>query len=125
MSSRKLIVFVAALLVTVGLSAQNMTSSPFSRYAYGDINENVPTAFRSMGGVGIGMRDDRAINPSQPASFTVCDSLTFMMDIAACVNWSRYRDAGGMKNKRKPGVRDFAVPALETLDSDVGRFAAV
>lgn len=99
MSSRKLIVFVAALMVTVGLSAQNMTSSPFSRYAYGDINENVPTAFRSMGGVGIGMRDNRAINPSQPASFTACDSLTFMMDIAACVNWSRYHDAGGMKNK--------------------------
>lgn len=99
MSSRKLIVFVAALMVTVGVSAQNMTSSPFSRYAYGDINENVPTAFRSMGGVGIGMRDNRAINPSQPASFTACDSLTFMMDIAACVNWSRYRDAGGMKNK--------------------------
>lgn len=81
------------------LSAQNMTSSPYSRYAYGDLNENVPTAYRGMGGVGIGMRSNRAINSAQPASFTACDSLTFMFDLAASVNWNRYRDAGGMKNK--------------------------
>lgn len=81
------------------LSAQNMTSSPFSRYAYGDLNENVPTGYRAMGGVGFGMRNNRAINPSQPASYTSCDTLTFMFDLAASANWSRYRDAGGMKNK--------------------------
>lgn len=81
------------------VSAQNMTSSPFSRYAYGDMNENVPTGYRAMGGVGFGLRNNKAINPSQPASYTACDSLTFMFDIAASVNWSRYNDAGGMKNK--------------------------
>ena len=81
------------------LFAQNMTSSPYSRYAYGDLNENVPVAYRSMGGVGFGMRNNRAINPSQPASFTACDSLTFMFDIAASANWSNYKDAGGVKNK--------------------------
>ena len=81
------------------LSAQNMTSSPYSRYAYGDMNENVPTAYRSMGGVGFGMRNNRAINPAQPASYTSCDSLTFMFDIAASANWSHYKDAGGVRNK--------------------------
>ena len=81
------------------LSAQNMTSSPFSRYAYGDLNENVPTGYRAMGGVGFGMRSNRAINPAQPASYTACDSLTFMMDVAASASWSHYTDAGGVKNK--------------------------
>ena len=81
------------------LSAQNLTSSPYSRYAYGDLNENVPTGYRGMGGVGFGMRNNKAINPSQPASFTACDSLTFMMDVAASVNWSRYQDATGQRNK--------------------------
>ena len=76
-----------------------MTSSPYSRYAYGDLNENVPTGYRGMGGVGIGMRNNRAINSAQPASYTSCDSMTFMFDIAASVNWSRYRDGSGMKNK--------------------------
>ena len=81
------------------LSAQNLTSSPYSRYAYGDLNENVPTAFRAMGGVGFGMRNNRAINPSQPASYTACDTLTFMFDIAASASWSRYQDATGKRNK--------------------------
>lgn len=87
------------LVLGTGLMAQNMTSSPFSRFAYGDLNENVPTGYRAMGGVGIGMRNNRAICPTQPASYTACDTLTFMMDIAASANWSRYHDAYGMRNK--------------------------
>ena len=97
--TKKYHILLAVLLMSVGLSAQNMTSSPFSRFAYGDLNENVPTGYRAMGGVGIGMRNNRAINPSQPASYTACDTLTFMFDVAASASWSRYRDAGGLKNK--------------------------
>ena len=89
--------------------AQNMTSSPFSRYAYGDMNENVPTAYRAMGGVGFGMRNNRAINPAQPASFTSCDTLTFMFDIAASANWSRYRDVNGMRNKANGNLEYVAL----------------
>ena len=95
----KFIGLFAALLLSVGLSAQNMTSSPYSRYAYGDMNENVPAGYRAMGGVGFGMRSNRAINPAQPASYTSGDSLTFMFDVAASACWSHYRDAGGVKNK--------------------------
>ena len=95
---RTIFLLVAIVVATTGI-AQNMTSSPFSRDAYGDMNENVPAGYRAMGGVGFGMRNNRAINPAQPASYTSCDSLTFMFDIAASANWSRYRDAGGMKNK--------------------------
>lgn len=93
------IFLLIAVVVTANGMAQNMTSSPYSRYAYGDLNENVPTAYRAMGGIGFGMRNNRAINPSQPASYTSCDTLTFMMDVAASANWSRYNDAGGKKNK--------------------------
>ncbi len=100
MKTKRIIVFLwAALLLSLGVRAQNMTSSPFSRYAYGDMNENVPTGYRAMGGVGFGMRANRAINPAQPASYTSCDSLTFMFDIAASASWSHYQDAGGVKNK--------------------------
>ena len=87
------------MLICGMVSAQNLTNSPFSRFAYGDLNENVPTAYRAMGGVGFGMRSNTAINPSQPASFTSIDTLTFMMDVAASACWSRYQDATGMRNK--------------------------
>ena len=63
------------------------------------MNENVPTAYRGMGGIGFGMRSNTAINPSQPASYTSIDTLTFMMDVAASASWSRYQDASGMRNK--------------------------
>ena len=87
------------VLAVPSLLAQNGTSSPFSRYAYGELNDNVPNTYRAMGGVGIGMRNNRVINSAQPASYTACDSLTFMFDLAASVMWSRYSDATGMRNK--------------------------
>ena len=92
-------ILFAVLLLSIGVRAQNLTSSPYSRYAYGDMNENVPSAFRGMGGVGFGMRSNKAINPCQPASYTACDTLTFMMDVAASANWSRYQDVSGMRNR--------------------------
>lgn len=79
--------------------AQNSTSSPYSRYGYGELNDNVPGSFRGMGGVGTGMRDKRVINPSQPASFSVVDSTTFMFDLGMSAMWSRYGDAIGSRNK--------------------------
>ena len=79
--------------------AQNNTSSPFSCYGLGDVNDNVPNTYRAMGSVGIGMRNNKVICPSQPASFTACDSLTFMFDLAADLMWTYYGDDAGKKNK--------------------------
>ena len=85
--------------LTLAVGAQNMTSSPYSRFAYGDLGDDTPNTFRGMGGVGIGMRSDKAINPQQPASFTGCDSTTFMFDLAGSVMWTTYADATGRRNK--------------------------
>lgn len=103
MDMRKRFVYIVSLCLMVlavpSLSAQNGTSSPFSRYAYGELNDNVPNTYRAMGGVGTGMRNNKVINSAQPASYTACDSLTFMFDLSASVMWSRYSDATGMRNK--------------------------
>lgn len=93
------IILCASVLLTPMLSAQNATSSPFSRTAYGELNDNVPNTFRAMGGVGIGMRNNKVICSAQPASYTACDSLTFMFDLGASVMWSRYQEAGAARNK--------------------------
>ena len=117
MTKRKSIILIAALLMSFGAMAQNLTSSPYSRYAYGDLNENVPTAYRAMGGVGFGMRSNKAINPSQPASYTACDTLTFMFDIAASASWSRYRDSSG---KRKRGNGNLEYVTMNSLFGNDG-----
>ena len=59
------------------------TASPFSRYGYGEFQSPVSGALLSMGGLGYGMRTNRVINPSNPASYSSIDSLTFMMDFGA------------------------------------------
>lgn len=87
------------LIGSAGILAQNNTSSPYSRFGYGELNDNVPGAYRALGGVGIGMRSNKVINPSQPASYTVVDSTTFMFDLAASAMWDQYKDASGVRNK--------------------------
>lgn len=95
---RLLLIYLLALLA-VAVGAQNMTSSPYSRFAYGDLGDYAPNTYRGMGGVGIGMRTNKAINPMQPASYTGCDSATFMFDLAGSVMWTTYADAYGRRNK--------------------------
>lgn len=86
-------------LFALGALAQNATSSPSSRFGYGELNDNVPGAYRAMGGVGVGMRSSKAINSAQPASYTACDSVTFMFDIAGSLLYTNYGDAFGTRNK--------------------------
>lgn len=100
MDARKYI-FLTLFVLTFGameVVSQNGTNSPYSRYGYGELNDNTPGAYRAMGGVGIGMRSNKVINPSQPATYTAGDSLTFMFDIAASGMWDQYKDASGSRN---------------------------
>jgi len=85
--------------MTLGVWAQNATSSPSSRFGYGELNDNLPGAYRAMGGVGMGMRSNKAINPAQPASYTACDSMTFMFDLAGSFLYTNYGDSYGQRNR--------------------------
>ena len=105
---RYIVLLTGVLLLPFSASvakAQNGSSSPYSRFGYGDLNDNVPNTYRAMGGVGLGMRSNKVINPSQPASFTAGDSLTFMFDLAASVMWSAYSDVSGKRNKANEVIR--------------------
>ena len=99
MNLRRYIVLVVATMLAVGAWAQNATSSPSSRFGYGELNNNLPGAYRAMGGVGVGMRSNKVINHAQPASYTACDSLTFMFDIAGSLLYTNYGDANGTTNR--------------------------
>ena len=99
MNLKRYIVLVVAAMMAVGVWAQNATSSPTSRFGYGELNNNLPGAYRGMGGVGIGMRSNKVINPAQPASYTSCDSMTFMFDIAGSLLYTNYGDSYGQSNK--------------------------
>lgn len=96
---KRIISLLLVLMMVVCAWAQNATSSPSSRFGYGELNSNLPNAYRAMGGVGIGMRSNKVINPAQPASYTSCDSMTFMFDIAGSLLYTNYGDSKGVTNK--------------------------
>lgn len=99
MNLKRYILLVLVAMMAIGACAQNATSSPTSRFGYGELNANLPNAYRAMGGVGIGMRSNKVINSAQPASYTACDSMTFMFDIAGSVLYTNYSDSYGQTNK--------------------------
>lgn len=78
---------------------QNNTNSPYTRFGYGDVSETYAGEFKSMGGTAIGARSNKSINPINPASYNVVDSMTFMFDISVMGLRSRFTDS----NKNKSG----------------------
>ena len=99
MSFKRYILLQFAIMIVTSICAQNATSSPSSRFGYGELNNNLPGAYRAMGGLGLGMRSNKVINPAQPASYTACDSMTFMFDVAGSFLYTNYGDAYGERNK--------------------------
>ena len=96
---KRIVSLLVVSLMMVCAWAQNATSSPSSRFGYGELNDNLPGSYRAMGGVGMGMRSNKVINPAQPASYTACDSMTFMFDIAGSLLYTNYGDANGERNR--------------------------
>ena len=78
-------IFLVALLLHSGyLQAQTSNSlgtfTPYSMFGLGDMVRPGSSFNRSMGGIGVALRDNRYINFINPASITARDSLAFMLD---------------------------------------------
>ena len=79
---------IKLLFIVVGLTIlphflkaqNNNTQSPYTRYGYGMLSDQSFGAQRGMGGIGYGLRNPQIINPLNPASYSVVDSMTFMLD---------------------------------------------
>lgn len=56
------------------------TYTPYSLFGIGEIEKQGTSLNRGMGGIGIGVRDNRYINYLNPAAITARDTLAFMLD---------------------------------------------
>ncbi len=56
------------------------TYTPYSLFGIGEIEKQGTALNRAMGGIGVGLRDNRFINYVNPASITERDTLSFMLD---------------------------------------------
>lgn len=87
------------------LFSQSITT-PYSRYGYGNLNENATSAQRAMGGVGYAMNSGRQINVKNPASYAAIDSLTFLFDMGLDIN-NLWTSEGANKGTKLGGGLDY------------------
>ena len=102
---------VCALLVTLfsGVAfAQNNTNSPYTRYGYGQIEDQVTGRSKAMGGVSYALRDNSQINTLNPASYTAMDSLTFLFEGGLSFQNTNFSD-GNTKLNAKNSSFDYLV----------------
>lgn len=100
---------LCALLLTMvtGMAiAQNNTNSPYTRYGYGDLSDQSFGNSKAMGGIAFGLRDGAQINPTNPASYTAIDSLTFLFEGGVSLQ-NMNISGGGLKLNAKNASFDY------------------
>ncbi|MDR2915414.1 MAG: hypothetical protein LBV74_11375 [Tannerella sp.] len=124
MQKRINLIIVSGFLsfLAVSLTAQNSTNSPYTRYGYGELANRSFGAGRSMGGVGIGLRSSKQINPMNPASYSSMDSMTFLFDFGASAQLSWYNDGTNKQNDVNGNVEYMAMqfPVYKQIAMSVG-----
>lgn len=107
MLNHKVLFFIFPTLMMIQLSySQNNTNSPYTRFGYGEINDNHNGEQRAMGGVAMGVRSSASINSVNPASYSVVDSMTFMFDMGASLLVSNF-SSGNNKKTTFTGNLDY------------------
>jgi len=72
---------IVFLLTITCLQAQKSSTSPYSRFGYGLLNENSLALGQSMSNTGIAIRSNNHLNFLNPASFTAIDSSHFIFEV--------------------------------------------
>ncbi len=74
------------------MAQNNNSQSPYTRFGFGEVHRKATNALKGMGGISLGIRDASLINPSNPASYTAVDSMTFIFDLGLSASWSQLKE---------------------------------
>ncbi len=97
------------LMLSGNVLAQNNTSSPYSRFGYGELANPHFGKSSAMGGTGIGVRAQNSINNLNPAAYTAIDSLTFLFEIGFMGKQSWYSNEQSSYRKFTGNIEYFAL----------------
>lgn len=89
-STKKIIALlgISLLFVTSSVLAQNSTSSPYSYYGLGELNQNSSGNSISMGGTSLAYRNSSVLNIQNPAALAHIDSLKFIFNVGMAAKYS-------------------------------------
>ncbi len=97
---------LAALLMAVSLPAQNNANSPYTRFGYGQLQDQGFSVSRSMGDIAYGLRSKATINPANPASYSTIDSTSFLFEFGVSGLLSSF-SSGNATNNTFTGNLDY------------------
>ncbi|KAA6333954.1 hypothetical protein EZS27_017685 [termite gut metagenome] len=103
---KQLVAVLLLILLSEAVSAQNNTNSPYTRYGYGQLADQTFGKSKAMGGIAYGLRDRYQINPSNPASYSAVDSLTFLYEGGITLQNTNFSD-GTTKLNTKNSSFDY------------------
>lgn len=83
----------AIILITIGLinTGAQTTSSPYTVFGAGLIENSSMGANKAMGGTGIGLPCSGSLNNLNPAAYSGIDSLSFLFNIGLFGKYTRYK----------------------------------
>ncbi|MCR4825275.1 MAG: hypothetical protein K5849_07995 [Bacteroidales bacterium] len=106
------VALAALLALCTAFSAQGQAAgvyTPYSIYGVGDLSQPGTAYNKSMGGVGVALRNNTVINVLNPASVTARDSLAFMTDFSL-YNDNKVFNQGGIKSASNTfNINDLAM----------------
>lgn len=124
--SKTILIGVVALLsgsVAMAQSPTSQSTSPYSKYGYGLLNDNATSSQRQMGGVGYAMSSGRQINVMNPASYASADTLTFLMDMGLGFSIVNSKEDGSSSASQYGGGLDYVtlqVPIGKRMGASIG-----
>ena len=86
--------------------AQSSSSSPYTRYRFGQLSDQSFGNSKAMGGIAYGLRDGLHINAANPASYSAVDSLTFLFDAGMSLQNTNFKE-NGVKTNAKNSTIDY------------------
>lgn len=89
--NKSLTAVLLLLFIPVALAAQN-TNSPYSRNGFGILEYPALGKSKSMGGIGLGLREKNMINFANPASYSAVDTMTMLFDFGVSGTYSRFKE---------------------------------
>jgi len=80
MKKKILITILIISSLSINISAQKNTNSPYTRFGYGELVDAGFGRAKGMGGISFGLRSKSMINPANPAAFSCIDSTSFLFE---------------------------------------------
>lgn len=103
---KKLIGILTLFSITLTSLAQTSTNSPYTRYGFGQLENQGFGSSKGMGGIGYGLRNGSQINVLNPASYSAVDSLTMLFDIGLGLQNTNFKE-GSVQTNAKNSSLDY------------------